>query len=155
MRRVGFVMAGVIGLGCFLTTEPADQVDLEVTVTPAALDTGDTALVTVTLTNGAGRPIEFQAHGCPVYFAVFEEGGRQVAPSRLGCPLVPARIALTTGEVLRYEFEWLGEPWSNGRSAGQPFPQLLPPGRYTVRGVLALESSERFSAPVRVDLFPR
>jgi hypothetical protein len=153
VKPVALAVLGPLVLGCFLTTEPADRVNLEVTVNPVSFTSGDTARVRVMLANRGSDPVEFEAHGCPVYFAVFDEDGREVVPSSLGCPLVPVTISLAGGEERRYEFTWLGEPWTNGRPHGRPYPtEFLPSGRYQVRGVLALESRRRFSSPVEVEI---
>jgi hypothetical protein len=139
--------------GCFLTTEPADSVDLQVAVDPTNLRIGDSATIIVSLTNRRSSPIEFQTNGCPVHFAVFDDDGRMVAPSILGCPLVPRTVSLAAGEEERYQFTWLGEPWSNSRPHYGPYPtEFLEPGAYTVRGVLPLESRNRLSSPVSVEL---
>jgi hypothetical protein len=152
-RLVGLLVGTGALLGCFLTTEPADSVDLQVAVIPTNLRIGDSASVIVSLTNRRSSPIEFQTSGCPVHFAVFGDDGRMVAPSSLGCVLVPQTVSLAAEEERRYRFTWLGEPWSNWRPHYGPYPtEFLEPGAYTVRGVLPLESRDRLSSPVSVEL---
>jgi hypothetical protein len=142
--------------GCFLLTEPVDSLDLEVTVEPPTFRIGDTATVVVTLRNPTSDTIRYQTDGCFPHFAAYDAAGRQVAPAGIACPELHFVRELAAGEEGSYRFKWFGEPWTNRRPQGQPYPtEFLAPGTYTVRGVLPLDSGQRLSAPVTVRLLPR
>jgi hypothetical protein len=79
-----------------------------------------------------------------------------VAPAGIACPDLHLPVEVAAGEERRFSFTWFGEPWHNVRYRGQPYPaEYLAPGTYTVRAVLPLDSGERRSAAVTVDLLPR
>jgi hypothetical protein len=142
--------------GCFLLTEPVDSLVLEVSVAPPAFRIGDSATVVVTLRNPTSDTIRYQTDGCPPRFAAYDAAGRQVAPAGIACPDLHFLRELAAGEERVYRFTWLGEPWTNSRPQGRPYPsEFLVPGTYTVRGVLPLDSGQRLSGPITVQLLPR
>jgi hypothetical protein len=159
LRRLCSVLAAAPVVGCFLTTEPADSVDVQVSVTATTFHIGDTVRVTITLTNRRSDAVEIQTQ-CGVWFAVFDGSGRGVVPrGGTPCALEPVTISLASREEKHWHYPWFGEPW-NGTYPDGPYPtEYLDPGSYTVRGVLELlswpdGSRRQLSPPVPVQLLP-
>lgn len=160
VARAILVLSSAPLLGCFLTTEPADSLAVHVSVNPTSFFPGDSTRIVVTLTNSRSNPVNLQIPGCSgggggVYFAVFDSRGRQVVPTGLACSLEPRTVSYAAREERGAQFTWFGEPWDGTYPDGAYPTELLQPGTYTVRGVLAVGSDRRLSEPVVVQLLAR
>ena len=105
-----FAMIAPLG-GCFLSTEPADSLVLELAVQPTTFRIGDTATIVRSVRNLTSDTIRYDSDGCTYFFSIEDAEGRAVAPIDLGCH-GPSLIEYAPGEERVWRYSWFGEPVS-------------------------------------------
>jgi hypothetical protein len=122
----------------------------QVAVEPRAFRPGETATITVSVTNrGAGGTVCF-SNGCVVADQVRDRRGEVVAPLGFVCTQHAPCFDMAAGEIWTATFRWQGDRYDVATGA---FVRL-PPGTYEVYGGLDAMSFSRPSTPVRVELLP-
>ncbi len=146
------LVAGVVaGCGSDAVTAPSRSpsltlpsgLQLEVEVDRSVLHAGESALVTVRLSNPTQQALSLEfPSACQLLFDVLDTSGAVVAPEPVGCATVITRLELPAGGASEKPFHW------DGRSAdGTP----LPSGSYGVVGSLATADRPR-TEPVLIRL---
>jgi hypothetical protein len=143
----------VLVAGCDLFTGPASRVDLTVA---ASRDTlvreTDTLVIHVRAANPTADTLRFDGSGCLLQFKIYDAAGELVAPAQLACPASLEHVRLAPGDSLTADFRWYGERWTNAFPRGAPPPELLPPGRYRIYGILDAIDDQQRSDPRTVAL---
>lgn len=128
--RRGAVAAALLLPGATGVTQPTLEL-----VAPAKVPAGDTVEIVLRVRNDGPEPLELELSGRPVAFDILisDAGGSEVW-RRLAGSAVSAALALLTlrpGETRDFSARW-AQVDSLGRA--------VPPGRYTIQGILPMET---------------
>jgi hypothetical protein len=119
-----------------------------VIVQPDHLSPGDTAFITVSVTNPSPEAVTIQfGSTCQLGYEAETLDGEVVAPLGPVCGQAITYLTLAPRETKTAEFRWLGD---NSVAGGA----LLPPGTYRVYGVLEAWPPHRITAPALVEIVP-
>ena len=143
----------LLATGCSFVASPADAVDVTLTVSHDSFVIGnETVVIHVSAHNPTTRTLQFDGGGCLLQFEIHDPTGQVVAPDIVVCPSVLRHVRLEPGDSLTTDFRWYGERWTNTFPQGAPPPELLPPGRYRIYGVLDAIGDRQRSAARCVEL---
>ena len=130
-----------------------DSLALSVAVSPAAIVPGDTARISVTVTNRTDRAIVIHfPDSCQLLYEVRDAAGRP-APDRGGfaCFDAVTSLRLEPRASKSAEHRWTALEWTDPPSAYRP----RPPGEYRVYGLLGLFGPLLRTRPVTVTVLAR
>lgn len=132
-----------------VTATPDDSLQLELVV-PQRVRAGEPVRVTLRVTNTASSATDLYLRGREPTFdiVVDDESGRTVW-RRLAAETIEAILLLRplgAGAIMDVSYTWDQRTGSG---------TAVSPGRYTVRGMLLMESAERETAAVPLEITPR
>jgi hypothetical protein len=109
----------VVAAGCSRTagdstglarrTPDAEPLELTARVAPGEISPGDTALITVALTNRADTAVTLSvASGCQLHYRLFDAAGRELPKEGGGyaCIAMITSLRLAPSETVTREFPW-------------------------------------------------
>jgi hypothetical protein len=125
-------------VGCSVSTEPVDSLNIALAIEPATFHVGDTALLQLTLSNPTSDTIRIQAAQCAASFEIYDHSDSLVARLSQCAVGGPVEVYLP-GDQYPVQLVWHGErgpvddvnPWRG---------EFLAPGTYTVRAELRVVS---------------
>jgi hypothetical protein len=132
-RAVSSLVALSLLVACQSATDAESKLVLTMTTDRTSLSVGDTAHLTLTLTNRLPIPVRVPTPWCGPFFSVSDAGGRPSGPPRLICDLIlVAPTVLASGQSLT-----LHDSWAADSGSGSGFHTLrVDPGSYILRGLL-------------------
>lgn len=140
-RLVGTVVLLLALGGCRSSQEPSN-IAVDVSVAPDAFRAGTAVSVNVTVTNLGDRPRRVEHNTCGRSFDVTTIEGVVVGPPNVICTPISDMRELAPGAQVVFEGGW---NWRQGTITGEQL-ELLPPGRYLVRGFAQVFG---YTVPVR------
>jgi len=135
MVRRGLVVCASVFLlaGCRSATDANSQLELTLTTDRITLNPGDTAHLTLTLTNHSATSIRVPTPGCPHFFNVTDAAKRPAGPPQLICALIlVGPTELVPSQSLTVHDTWAAD---SGRAWANRTMRILS-GTYTLRGSL-------------------
>lgn len=159
--RSPLLVAALAAAACSdAATGSADGITVATAVAPTAFRTGDSATVTVTVTNMGSRTRSFFASGCLDPFDVIAADGTVLpAGARLCLDVLQLQqpLEVTPGKTRVFTRAWrgdYGEKFGNGLHG---LGALLSPGTYMVRGFVDVANGTRVvsAAPATIQIQAR
>lgn len=126
------------------TVEPSTPpFDLALSVSRAAIRSGDSTTVKATFTNITNHVVLAPPDDCPIPFEVLKDDHVIFAGSGV-CPAIFSSVAIRPGESHTMQFVWHGESPS--------WAVMLDPGSYSLRGFTFVGDNEIRSNSVSVEI---
>jgi hypothetical protein len=129
--------------------EPA-VVSLRTLATPADIQLGDTARISIEITNVTGKSVAIGVPGCNMDFVIVSESGSVFHPAEL----VYCSLALYAPTTLAPGARHVVDVFTTGRVVplgSQAAPVMLPAGTYAIRGVVYVVQGDQDAVTVQSD----
>ena len=147
MRLNRLSLLAALVAACSGATSPT-LLAVDVSAAPASFRAGDTATITIRITNKSRSPVAVNANECPYSFAVYDARGNTVAPGRDDCFAVGQTRILQPDESFDLVNRWNGEVF---RPVPGQIPVYVPPGQYRLEGRVTI-SGAVFTAETTIEI---
>lgn len=153
MNRAAIVLSLLACIGCVekatVSPFPEQIIPAQITASDRDLQPGETATITVTLTNTLDQQVQLTfPTSCQALVFIRNSVGRVVTPENgtWECASVPSSLVLDAGETATYNFEWGGGS-EFGPAGTSP---RVPPGDYLASAELRADGYHAIAFPITI-----
>ena len=153
MNRLAIAFLVLSGVGCVeeatVTPFPEQVIPATITTSDNDLQPGETATITVTLTNTLDEDIQLTfPTQCQALVFIRNSDGRVMTPENgtWECATVPSSVSIAVGKAKTYNLEW-GGGIEFGPAGTSP---RVPPGSYLASGELRADGYHAIAFPITI-----